>query len=312
MRLEASYKCTQQELYAVCLLGWQNYLDNQEDFAAYKPKYTVVFGNNAIAQVLEAKNLPDSVARIAIPESSRVQLKQLAAVCLDNWQRLKGYIVEAYAKPQQKSKLDAAGAKSYKGASHFSWERMQALLTSAQLFITNNTEALEMEGQNMPATFPTQFATDKTAFEDLYAEYLLQSQGSVNGTTEKLTANNTISNALAKMFADGQIIYKNDPAKREMFTFENLLRYVTKPGESGLRIVAKEAVTEVPIQGLLITAQPGNIVGTTDENGVLLLTLPQDNYSIIGMKDGYNSFTEEVNVTTGVVSRKNIELSKTA
>lgn len=312
MKVLPTYNCTQQELYAVCLLGWQNYLNQQADFAAYKAKYTVKLGNNAIADVLNAKNLPDNVARIAVPESSRVQMKQLANVCLDNWQRLKGYILEAFEKPQQKSKLEAAGAKSYKGASHDKWEKMQALLTSAELFITDNATALEMAGENMPATFPAQFSADKKAFEDQYTTYLLQSQDSVTGTSAKITANNVVANATAKMFADAQIIYKNDPANKDKFKFDYLLGFVTKPGESGLRIVAKEAITEKPIQGLQVTAQPGNVIGTTDENGVLVLSLPQDSYSIIGMKEGYHSFTEEVNVTTGVVSRKSIELSKTA
>lgn len=312
MKVLPTYKCTQQELYAVCLLGWQNYLNQQADFAAYKARYTPKLGTDAIADVLNAKNLPDSVARIAVPESTRVQMKQLANVCLDNWQRLKGYILEAFEKPQQKSKLEAAGAKNYKAASHDRWEKMQALLTSAELFITDNTTVLEMGGENMPTTFPAQFSADKTAFEDQYTTYLLQSQDSVSGTAAKITANNAVANAIAKMFADAQIIYKNDPANKDKFIFDYLLGFVTKPGESGLRIVAKEKVTELPIPGLQVIAQPGNVIGTTDENGILVLSLPQDSYSIIGMKDGYNSFTEEVNVTTGVVSRKSIELSKTA
>jgi len=45
---------------------------------------------------------------------------------------------------------------------------------------------------------------------------------------------------------------------------------------------------------------------------VLVLPLAQDSYSIIGIKDGYESFTEELNITTGVVSRRNIVLTKTA
>ncbi len=82
--------------------------------------------------------------------------------------------------------------------------------------------------------------------------------------------------------------------------------------ETGLRIVAKEKVTELLVASFAVTVQPGNVQASTDENGVLVLPLAQDTYSVIGIKDGYESFTEEVNITTGVVSRRNIVLTKTA
>ena len=114
------------------------------------------------------------------------------------------------------------------------------------------------------------------------------------------------------MLADGQIIYRNDPAKKALFVFDTLLSYVTTSGATGLRIVVKEKITELPVSGFAVTAQPGNVQGSTDENGILVLSLADDTYSIIGIKDGYDTFSEEVNITTGVVSRKNIELTKVA
>lgn len=312
MKLEKNYNCSQAELYAVCNLGWQNYKLKLTGFANHKAKYTMAFGDAAIAEVLAAKNLPDYITRAAVPESTRIQMQELAAKCLANWQALKSYIRDAFKESQYKPMLESAGSKHYRRASNGGWDGLQSLVTAAALFITNNTVALSKEGENMPEAFPDQFTADKEAFENTYATYLLDSQGSVTGTSEKNIANNAIAAALAKMFADGQIIFKDDPATKEMFVFEALLQFVTKPGESGLRIVAIESVTELPIEGLQVIAQPGNVIGTTDENGVLILSLPENSYSIIGMKDGYNSFNEEVNITTGVVSRKNVELTKTA
>ena len=312
MKFNPSYKCTQQQLYAVGNLGWQNYLDNLADFTNHKAKYTGEFGTNAIATVLAAKSLPDAQARGSVPESIRVQLTEAAAACADNWQKLKSYIIDAYPLSQQKPMLAAAGSKFYKKASTTGWEQMHSMLTSASQFINDNSEILLQEGTNMPAAFPAKFETNKAAFETKYTAFLSAQQGTIGGTSNKIIANNAIYDTLIKMFADGQIIYRTDPVNKVLFVFESLLSFVTTGGETGLRIVAKEEVTELPVAGFAVTVQPGNVQASTDENGVLVLSLAQDTYSVIGIKDGYESFTEEVNITTGVVSRRNIVLTKTA
>src|SRR5438045_5981680 len=69
MKINPNYRCTQQQLYALANLGWQNYLDNLADFTNHKAKYTEEFGTNAIAAVLAAKNLPDIQVRGSVPES---------------------------------------------------------------------------------------------------------------------------------------------------------------------------------------------------------------------------------------------------
>ncbi len=312
MKFNPSYKCTQQQLYAVANLGWQNYLDNLADFTNHKAKYTGEFGTNAIAAVLAAKNLPNAQTRGSVPESIRIQLLEAAAACGDNWQKLKSYIMDAFPLSQQKPMLEAAGSKFYQKASSAGWEQMQSMLTSASQFINDNGNSLLQEGTNMPAAFPAKFETDKTVFETKYTEFLSAQQGTIGGTTNKIIANNTVYDTLTKMFADGQIIYRTDPVNKALFVFDSLLSFLTTGRETGLRIVAKEEVTELPVAGFAVTVQPGNVQASTDEDGVLVLSLAQDTYSVIGIKDGYESFTEEVNITTGVVSRRNIVLTKTA
>lgn len=311
MKNQVRYKCTQQQLYAVANLGWQNYLDNLTDFTNYKAKYTAALGNDAIAAVLAAKNLPNEQARGSVPESLRIQVVQAGLICLDNWQKLKGYINEAFP-GMQKPKLQAAGSAYYRQASNEGWEQMQSMLTSASTFIVDNSPALSQGGDNMPAAFPAKFEADKTDFESKYTAYLNASLGSVSSTGNKIAANNAVYDALLKMFADGQIIYRTDAMKKMLFVFDTLIGFVSVPGATGLRIVAKEKLTALPLPGLAVTAQPGNIQGTTDENGVLVLSMPENTYSITGIKAGYQTFTEEVDITTGVVSRREVELAQTA
>jgi hypothetical protein len=312
MKPSIAYRGTQQEFYAAANLGWQNYQDNLTDFTSFKGKYTSEFGANAVAALLEAKKIPDQQTRGAVPESLRIELAQDAKICLDNWQRLKSYISDAFSETHQKSMREAAGSKYYRKASNEGWAETQSLLTAAAQFITDNIAILEQDGENMPAAFPAIFTTDKNAFEIKYNAFIAAEQGSKGGTTNKISANNACYYTLSKMLADGQTIYKNDEAKKALFVFDILLSYVKAPGATGLRIAAKEKVTELPVAGFSVTAQPGNIQGTTDEHGVVILPLPEDTYTIIGIKDGWGSFTEEVDVTTGTLSRRNIEVTKTA
>src|SRR5689334_1245610 len=135
--MNPAYKCSQQEFYAAAKLGWQNYRDNLLDFTNHKAKYTAAFGDDALNALLAAKNLPDDQARDSVSETLRVQLTQVADVCLADWQVLKSYILEAFAEEEQKTRLEAAGAKYYRKAANKGWTEMQALLDLATRFITD-------------------------------------------------------------------------------------------------------------------------------------------------------------------------------
>jgi hypothetical protein len=312
MQIQSNYNCTQQELYEVAKVGWRNYKNSLADFTNHKGKYTPALADEALGAILAAQNLPDGQAWGAGSETLRIQLEQAVDTCLNNWQILKSYITDAFLVEEQKPMLEAAGSKYYTSASGKSWPQMQSLLISASKFINDNSEALSRGGNNMPATFPTKFATDKAVFQTKYSAFLESAVNGNSGTNAKITANNAVYDSLIKMFEDGQLIYKNDPVKKPLFAFDTLLSYIGAPGQAGLRIIAKEKTTELPVAGFSVTIQPGNLRGATDANGVLILSLPENTYNIVGIKDGYETFSEEVDIVTGVISRKNVELTKTA
>ncbi|HEY6975763.1 MAG TPA: hypothetical protein VH396_05720 [Chitinophagaceae bacterium] len=312
MQIQSNYNCTQQELYEVAKVGWRNYKNNLADFTNHKGRYTAALADTALEAILAAQNLPDGQACGAGSETLRIQLEQAADTCLNNWQILKSYIADSFLAEDQQQMLEAAGSNYYRQASGKSWPQMQSLLGFASKFINDNSEALSQGGNNMPATFPTKFATDKAVFQTTYTAFFASAVSGNSVTNAKITANNAVYESLIKMFADGQLIYKNDLVKKALFIFDTLLSYISAPGQAGLRIIAKEKTTELPVAGFSITIQPGNLRGATDSNGVLILSLPENTYSIIGIKDGYETFTEEVDIVTGIISRKNIELIKTA
>ena len=107
--IKTSYKCTQQELYAVARLGWNSATAYINNFTAFKPKYVSAFITARLAEVDAAEALPDAEQRTEDSKTLRVSLKSKAEECLGIWQKLKRYIMDAYPAGQQQIKLDAAG-----------------------------------------------------------------------------------------------------------------------------------------------------------------------------------------------------------
>src|SRR5262245_18465469 len=107
--MKYNFRCTQQELYALCTFGWDNCEQNLETFANFSPKYTEAFVKKRQAEVSRISNMPDMSQRAYANESLRIELQVQLRLCLDNWQRLKRYISVAFPPNFRKTKLKGAG-----------------------------------------------------------------------------------------------------------------------------------------------------------------------------------------------------------
>lgn len=306
-----AYSTTQQQLYLVTEMAWGNYKDNLADFAAFKGKYTAQLATDALAEVAAAKAIPDNQTRGAVPETMRLQLLPLAEVCLFNFQKLKSYIEEVYEDGEEKPMLDAAGSQYYRAASREGWEQMGSLLTASAKFLTDHATTLEAGGQNMPTAFVAEYNTAKTAFETKYSEFLKTAQATPAGTSTKITANNALYKKVIAMLNDGQLLYKNNPTKKDLFTFSSLLSYITTAGTTGIEIKLTDKQSSQPIGGYTATLQPGNKTGIADATGILQLTIAEGLYDMTITATGYPAYTEkDIKITTGVMSKKGIVLEK--
>jgi hypothetical protein len=206
--------------------------------------------------------------------------------------------------------LASAGNKSYKAATHEGWEEMNTMITDADLFITNNTEALEMLGQNMPVAFVTTYSTDKSAFETLYKSYLLTSQATTGDTSDKMKANNKVYNTMMAMLRDGQLIFETDETRMAIFTFATVLGHVSGNGTTGMRITAVDTLSKVNITNFMATVQPGATVATAD--GIILeLKMSEAMYSVLISAPGYTPLiVNDVQLKTGIMHRLDVEMVK--
>ena len=90
------YNSTQEELYKVCLIGWDSYQENLADFTAFSTTYTLALGQVAIAAVDAAQHLPDYQQRGKQAESLLIDLANAATQCLIQWKFLEGHIKQAF------------------------------------------------------------------------------------------------------------------------------------------------------------------------------------------------------------------------
>ena len=304
------YSCSQQSLYTVAAIVWVNYNTNLARFTAFKGKYNAALATTALADLAAAKLLPNQGTRKALPESVRIALVPLGITCLANQRKLKSYVEEAFPTTTV-AMLKSAGNSSYHAAYNESWEEMKVMLTDAELFITNNTAALEMSGANMPTAFVATYSSGKTAFETVYKSYLLTAQATPGETSDKMKANNTIYTTLRSMLNDGQLIFENEETQKAIFTFNTVLAKVAGNGTTGMRITAEDSVSKVNITNFTANVQPGEEVGTA--NVVILeLKMSENLYNVAISALGYTTLIiNNVQLTTGVMHRLDVEMVKT-
>jgi len=242
-RPKSEYKCSQEELYQVCLLTWDSYLSNVADFTSANTTYTAAYGNTNRTAVITAKQLPDFQARDEASESSLIQMKDVADLCLIQWNLLETHIKKSFPENLHKPKIEAAGGDHYEKAAQSNWESVSALMESGKTFITANNATLTTGG--MPSGFPAAFNSSKTAFENLYTQLNDADQDAEEARDTKINANNAIFKTITSVNEDGQKIYRNKPAKRERFTFSKVLELVSGAGTSTKTVTINPNASEV-------------------------------------------------------------------
>jgi len=212
-----------------------------DDFRNHKTFYDAAFLAARRAEVAAAKLLPDDQARGEAAEVFRIQMKEAADAAKLKWNTLRSYIEDAFSPELVKPKLEAAGYLKYETAADGDWEDMKDMLTAGSTFIDNNNATLTAPG-GMPAGFPAAYSAAMTTFNTLYQSFMAAQQGSEEGTSAKVIANNLIYTKLMKMFDDGQIIYHNNAAKRVRFIFANVKALVSTPNGGGTLTVFEGTV----------------------------------------------------------------------
>lgn len=153
----SKYHCAQPELYSAARMVIRAAIREIADFTPVKTKYDAAFFAALEAEVAAAEALPDDQSRNSVVEGLRIATKQVATLCLNQWQFLKGYIEDAPAMQGelQKPALEAAGITYYRDAAGDDWESVNQLMVSAKQFVTDHNLELTVGNNMPPLSLPT-------------------------------------------------------------------------------------------------------------------------------------------------------------
>ena len=309
--VKPTYNCSQQELYTACRLGWQSCEQHLTDFINLKARYNATFIKDRLKEVEITASLKDDQARGEQSEVLRINLQDIATICLANWQKLKRYIADAFPDAEQKPRLESAGQSYYLPASQNNWDSMRGLLTNGNTFIEDNFSSLSAN-ENMPDLFKGNFLDGKNKFEKLHQDFLDSEESAIINTENKITANNDIHGKLMTMFLDGQEIFKSQEAIQRQFIFSELMNLVSGTGTAGIKGYITNSKDKAPIVGAMIKIANSTKSATTDDTGKYELNqVAAGKYQIEISAEGYQTKTiAEQEVKVGTMSTLSVDLDK--
>jgi hypothetical protein len=316
--VKSTYKCTEQELYAIADLGYINLQGDLAAFAAKNAKYNTAFVTALRLTRTNAMALPDEEERNENYQTLRNKLVEtFLPPVLDNFHDLKGYIKNAWPGEHPEPRYESAGGTKYAKAAHQNWENVIGLNASMQKFISHNTAKLTTPG-GMPASFVTKVNTDTTNFTTNY-ELFIEARETGTARTAKVIANNLLHSELMTVLEDGaERVFRNDASKNKNYVFTTLKGIVSPPGSAGLKVmVAREDDTAVVGVAVIIKEEAGNETATklkrspaisavTDAEGIATFeNADPGRYEGEVTVDGVKTlFTKEID--TGVMARKKV------
>ena len=304
----AQYKFSQQHLYTIAQTALNSLGQYLSNFNTFKSKYNATYIANTQALLNNAMLLPDNQARSTTYRVAHIQLIAINQNILITFQSLKRYIIGAFPKNKYNIMLQAAGQSYYRKASHRNWQSTKSLITSASQFIANYQSQLSAN-QNMPPTFQAHFETLKNNFENQHQQFLQAEEDIIIQTQQKININNHLYKTITRLCLDGQEIFRYDEAIRKQFIISEISQLASGPGTAGFKGKITNSLTSQPIPNVTLTIQHTNKTETTNPQGKYTFTqLAAGNYTIIIEKEGYQIQTLRQQVSTGIISKLNIQL----
>jgi hypothetical protein len=312
--LKPNYNCSQDVLYAACELVITSLNEELVSFTALKPKYNAALVTSLRADLLAARNIPALSQRQSEQEIARINLLAKLTLCLDKLNALRLYIRDAYTVSAiREVRMMEAGFGDYEKAAEANWEKLEAIMNNAKVFIGLH-EAELLAGDNMPAGFKADFdALAATVNPEVVAMQNMR-ENNKQGTSEKILANNNLYMKVMAVCEDGTYIFRNDSAKASQFVWSSVSEIITPPGAAGLRGDVKDELTSEVIVGASVNVKRADapmITVVTDVEGKYLFgSLPAGDYEGKVTNEGYQSVGFTVTISTGVVSIKSFVMKK--
>jgi len=316
--MNADYTCTQDELITGLYVVRNNLVTEIVTFSGKKAKYDAVFIAAFTAAIKAADDAPDEQQRRAENDILKNKLSQYFIAEPNTLERapmeeklgdLRTYIRTSWPNEvDRKIRMNEAGYDDLVKVMDGNWDVVQGMMNKTKEFITTHETALLMGGTNMPASFKADF----DALADLIiadaVQYVTTKTLIPTMTQEKVRLCNIAFAMGMDICKDGQEYFKQNPAKRNMFTWIFIMEAVTPAGAAGLRGSVKMSGNNYVLGAVLIEMQKDGgtpVTFSTDADGRFYSgNLPAGVYSIKLVKGGFATIETEIEIKTGTTSYK--------
>ncbi len=306
--MKANYKCSEMEFYTVCKTILVNLRKELGAFAALKAKYTMSFADAVENEIKAAIALPSEKQRTIKHQIPRINLNSRHKECMKKLRALRLYIKDAFNdKEEQRVRLKEAGFNDYRQALQKKWEVLIGSMHKGAQFIANHRTTL-LANDNMPAGFEAEFITEADSLKTRVGKFLNMREHTLQGTHEKVLANNTLYKKVMGICLDGQFVFRDNEAKQVQFIFSRVMELVAPRNLARLKFVVKEAGTNLLLAGARVVIKPEGAVGLstlTDNKGSGVFDgLSAGIYKVSVVLEGFVELVEDVKIRKGVKSFK--------
>ncbi len=267
--------CALVYFWAFALKAWENCKARLPRFEAEGgPRYSKEFVDGQIAYIKEIKALPNDRARRAPSRSERLALMAARQAVSDLASRLNKAIEYTWKDPLLvEVQRSAAGLVTFGEATVADWEAVASFIESANTFLPANLERMVQAGA-MNAEFPGKFESVGAAFDTIWTSLQAKRQSAKSGTKEVAAGIVKIQEELNPMLSDALDFFKYEPALKELFVQETLLKEVrnghpaTVSGGTTLPATNPDVKKGKPLAGILVEVldEPGKSA-TTNKHG---------------------------------------------
>jgi hypothetical protein len=298
--------CSQTNFYTVTGLCWDSCEEHIAKMAAYKPIYTPAYILTRRAELDAAMALPDFQTRTADAENALAHLKQMLPGAIDMFNKLIGYIKGVFDAPFRKVQNEAAGSLHKPKASNSNWGALKSMQKMSNEYLVTNLVTLTGTN-NMPATFPVEYADYSKDCQNYYDTHLAATKDSEAATQTKNLANNSVHANLINMLDDAHLAITDNPAVLKQFTFSDVLALVDPSTSAGIKGTVTSATTGLPIPTVALTIINPATSATTDDEGKYAITqMSTGSNTLIAQAPGFTTANTPFVVKSGTTSTFNI------
>lgn len=303
-------RTSQDEYFRIARKIWASVLSLIAEFAKKKGFYTEPFVTAALARLKAAEDIPGSAAINEPGKRLRDELTGLAKAAVEEWDMLAAYIKTAFPdKALRENELVAAGKAKAASARKQVWDSVSGLMLAGRQYIALHTPELEANN-NMPKDYDKTFAAAADAFSAKLTAYTnaKENRGQKSSARQEAIAATYLE--LMNVCEDGQLFFKNEPEKQQLFIYDEVKRIVlgTKPG--GVKGAAKNENGSA-LKGVKVTLEFTGHETVSDAKGRYeLKQLAAGTYNVFFSLEGYETLMVEHEVEAGIIGRLNVSLKK--